>query len=227
MNNNPLINALVRDFAATAVSLGTLTGTVTIDYTAGHFQSFTTGGNISLQFTNWPIAGQYGAVTLDINVTNINFHIQFPSNVSVNTLGIQGFNFSTNNLYFLNTGVYSFSFSTTDNGTTVAINQSNNILNPFNHSATSVASAANINPGFTTNYFTSAGTAYLPAGIGGVITTLTQTVANATMTVSVQNAGWVAGNIGNCILSNIGSSCTLQYFNFHWYCIGNNGATFS
>ena len=57
MLNSPLSNALVSNFAYVGVSLGTLTGTVNVNYASGHYQSVTTGGDITLAFSNWPISG--------------------------------------------------------------------------------------------------------------------------------------------------------------------------
>ena len=41
-----LSNAQIQDFSATRVALGTLSGSVTINYAAGHYQTVTTSGSI-------------------------------------------------------------------------------------------------------------------------------------------------------------------------------------
>ena len=46
MGGSPLSNANISDFSAVAAILGTLSGTVTINYVAGHYQTVTTGGSI-------------------------------------------------------------------------------------------------------------------------------------------------------------------------------------
>jgi len=90
MLNSPLLNALISDFAATTVNLGVLSGTVTINYVSGHYQTVTTGASLTLGFTNFPIAGQMGLVTVQITVTDIAYTVTFPTAVSVNTTGVQG-----------------------------------------------------------------------------------------------------------------------------------------
>ena len=224
MLNSPLINALVSDFAFTTVSLGTLTGSVNINYTAGHFQSVTTGSSISLGFTNFPIAGQTGVVTVAITVANTAHTVTFPAAVSVNTPGVVGLNTFTNVLTFATTGTYIFTFTTADNGTTIRLTETNKKLQPFNGSSDSVATTTACSLATTTSYFTTAGTATLAAGVSGQIKVLTQTFAGS-MVVTVAGHGWTGA--GTVTLAAKGNSCTLQYTNGGWYCVGNNGATFA
>lgn len=231
MLNSPLSNALISDFAYVGVSLGTLTGTVTINYESGHFQSVTTGGNLTLGFSNWPIAGQIGVVTLQITVTNINYTLTLPTAVNTNLHGIQGLVYPAGSspvIEFAATGVYTFEFTTSNNGASITINQVNAELTPLNNSKESLTSG-NLSLSKTTSFFVGSGTTTLQDGVEGQIKVLTQT-ANASMTVNVVDAGWkaaVPGTSGNIILASMGSGCTLQYTNSLWYCIGNNGVTFS
>jgi hypothetical protein len=224
MLNSPLINALISDFAANAVSLGVLSGSVTINYVAGHYQTVTTGAPISLFFTNFPIAGQLGFVTVQITVASIAHTVTFPSSVSINTTGIQGLDTSTNVMEFAVPGVYTFTFTTSNGGTTVSINETNKALQPFNASSESLATANPASLAVTTSYFTSAGIATLGDGVEGQIKVLTQTAA-ASMVVTVASYGW-AGT-GTVTLASQGAGCTLQYTNSKWYCVGNNGCSFA
>ena len=224
MLNSPLINALISDFAANAVSLGVLSGSVTINYVAGHYQTVTTGAPISLFFTNFPIAGQLGFVTVQITVASIAHTVTFPSSVSINTTGIQGLDTSTNVMEFAVPGVYTFTFTTSNGGTTVSINENNKALQPFNASSESLATANPASLAVTTSYFTSAGIATLGDGVEGQIKVLTQTAA-ASMVVTVASYGW-AGT-GTVTLASQGAGCTLQYTNSKWYCVGNNGCSFA
>jgi len=224
MLNSPLINALISDFAANAVSLGVLSGSVTINYVAGHYQTVTTGASISLFFTNFPIAGQLGFVTVQITVASIAHTVTFPSSVSINTTGIQGLDTNTNVMEFAVPGVYTFTFTTSNGGTTVSINETNKALQPFNASSESLATANPASLAVTTSYFTSAGIATLGDGVEGQIKVLTQTAA-ASMVVTVASHGW-AGT-GTVTLASQGSGCTLQYTNSKWYCVGNNGCSFA
>jgi hypothetical protein len=224
MLNSPLINALISDFAATTVNLGVLSGTVTINYVSGHYQTVTTGASLTLGFTNFPIAGQMGLVTVQITVTSTAYTVTFPTAVSVNTTGVQGLDPATNIMEFAATGVYTFTFVTSDGGTTVTLSQANQSLTPFNASSESLASAGAANLSVTTSYFTTAGTATLADGVEGQIKVFTQTFAGA-MVVTVATPGW--GGAGHITLGSAGTGCTLQYTNSAWWCIGNNGSVFA
>ena len=90
-----LYNVQLQDIGETRVALGTLSGTVTVNYAAGSFQTVTTGGSISLAFTNWPSAGVAGVVNVTITVASTAHTVTVPAAVSVNNLGIQGLNSST------------------------------------------------------------------------------------------------------------------------------------
>lgn len=230
MLNSPLTNALVSNFAYTTAGIGTQSGAFTVNYEAGHYQTVTLGASASLGFSNWPIAGQAGVVTLQVTVTDTTYTLTFPLAVSVNTTGVQGLDPATNIMEFSSTGVYSFTFTTNNGGTTITLAQVNQILQPFNASSQSLASAAAASLGTTTSYFTTAGTATLAAGVEGQIKVFTQTAAAVSMVITVADAGWKAstpGTSGTITLASRGVGCTLQYTNSVWYCIGNNGCTFA
>lgn len=226
MLNSPLTNALVADFAYTTVSLGTVSGAFTVNYASGHFQTVTLGGSATLGFSNWPIAGQLGKVTLQVTVSNTAYTLSIPAAVTVNSTGIQGLNTGTNTITFAANGIYSFTFYTTTNGSTITVNEVNKEIQPFNASSSNVASAGAASLSTTTSYFTTAGTATLAAGVSGQIKVLAQTFAGS-MVVTVSNAGWKASGSGTVTLNALGQACTLMYINSKWVCIGNNGTTFA
>jgi hypothetical protein len=223
-----LSNAQLQDMGYTRVALGTLSGSVGINYAAGPFQTVSTNGAISLSFTNWPVAGIAGVVTVQITVTNTGHTVTFPTAVSVNTLGIQGLNTSTNVMTFATTGVYTFQFVTYDAGATVTINEFNNQLNPFNYSEQILANSGAASLSTTTSYFTTttAETAILAVGVPGQIKTLAMYGNAGDMVITVANAGWKTSGTGTITFNNIGNACTLQYINAKWFCIGNNGCVF-
>jgi hypothetical protein len=71
-------------------------------------------------------------------------------------------------------------------------------------------------------------TSILENGSSGQIKTLIMQQENGNMVVSVARAGWTIGDAaGTITLDGIGKSCTLQYINGNWFCIGNNGAVFA
>jgi hypothetical protein len=71
------------------------------------------------------------------------------------------------------------------------------------------------------------GSGSLAAGTDGQIKTIMLAVPGNSYTVTVTNAGWKSSGTGGITLSSIGQAVTLQYINSKWYCIGNNGCSFS
>ena len=58
-------------------------------------------------------------------------------------------------------------------------------------------------------------------------TGLTYTPVIGTMVITVTNAGWKGSGPGTITFDAAGDSCTVQYVNSKWFCIGNNGAVFA
>ena len=229
MLNSPLTNALVAGFAYTTVAIGTVSGAFTVNYASGHFQTATLGASSILGFSNWPIPGQSGIVNLQITVTNTAYTLTLPIAVSINTTGVQGLNPATNIMEFAVAGIYTFTFTSNNGGSTITLSQVNQTLQPFNASSESLVTSGLANLAVTTSYFTTAGTARLADGVEGQIKVFTQTFAGS-MVITVVDAGWkaaVPGTSGTITLASIGQGCTLQYTNSVWYCIGNNGAVFA
>jgi hypothetical protein len=230
MGGSPLSNANISDFSAVAAILGTLSGTVAINYVAGHYQTVTTGGSISLSFTNWPAAGNFGIVRVQITVTNTAYTVTLPASVSVGTSNLQGYSSSV--ISFDQSGIYTYDFTTSDGGTTISIFDSSRNMDPIylpsNQSTSGIGGVISL---ATTATFVNAsgpGSGTLAAGTDGQIKTIMMAVAGNSYTVTVSNAGWkTAGNGTLTIPNTIGSAVTLQYINSKWYCIGNNGCSFS
>jgi hypothetical protein len=231
LNNNMLgsllSNAQLQDMSETRVALGTLSGTVTIDYSLGSVQTVTTAGAISLAFSNFPPAGAAGVVQVQVTVSNVAHTLTLPAAVSVNASGIQGI--ASNVITFATTGVYCFTFTTSNGGTTIIVSQSNSVLQPFNNTTEDLASGAAVNLGTATSYFSTAAaeTATLAAGVAGQIKTLAMYADAGDMVITVTNAGWKSSGTGTITFDTIGDACTLQYINNKWFCIGNNGAVFA
>jgi hypothetical protein len=119
MADNLIYAAAIRDFSAVAVQLTATSGTITVDYSAGHYQAISTTGSISLNFTNFPPSGSAGIIRLRISITNTAYTLTLPAAVSLGTTGVQGY--AANVITFAATGTYEFGFSTTDSGTTITI----------------------------------------------------------------------------------------------------------
>jgi hypothetical protein len=124
-----LYAALIRDFSASKVTIGSVGGAVSVNYANGHYQSLSTTASISLSFTNFPASGTYGYIKLQINITNIAHTVTLPGSVTLGTSGLQGYNAGT--ITFGATGTYEFAFGTYDSGAEVTIFDLNRALTNF------------------------------------------------------------------------------------------------
>jgi len=229
MQGSVLSNAQLQDMSETVVPLGTVSGTTTINYSLGSVQTLTTNGAVSLAFTNFPVAGTAGVVTVQVTVANVIHTLIFPASVSVNARGIQGLNTANNTISFSSTGVYRFTFTTSNGGTTVTVSEVNKQIQPFNNSSENLTDTSAANLALTTSYFSTvtASTATLAAGVNGQIKTFAMYEESGNMVITVTNAGWKTSGTGTITFNAIGEGCTLQYVNAKWFCIGNNGAAFA
>jgi hypothetical protein len=237
MLGSPLSNALLSNMADATLALGTVSGTTVINYALASYQTLTTNGAVSLSFTNFPSTGSAASVTVQVTVANTIHTLIFPAAVTLNNVGIQGLNTSTNTITFAATGVYSFEFSTANGGTTITVREVNKVLQPFNNSSEELADTAAVNLAVTNSYFSTvtASTATLAAGVPGQIKTLVMYADTGNMVITVANAGWKTSGTGNITFNDIGDACTLQYINSNvaniaaskWFCIGNNGCIFA
>ena len=229
MGGSVLSNAQLQDMSETVVPLGTVSGTTTINYALGSYQTLTTNGAVSLAFSNFPAVGAAGTVRVQVTVANVIHTLILPAAVSVNARGIQGLNTSTGVISFASTGVYTFEFTTSNGGTTVSVVEVNKQIQPFNNSSEDLGDTAASNLALTTSYFSTvtAETATLAAGVNGQIKTLAMFLASGNMVITVANAGWKTSGTGTVTFTTTGQACTLQYINGKWFAIGNNGATFA
>lgn len=234
MADSPLSAANISDFSAVTAILGTTSGTVTIDYTAGHYQTVTiTSGNyISLAFSNFPAAGNFGIVRVAITVLSTASTVVLPAAVTVGTGNLQGY--SSGTISYAQTGTYTYDFTTSDGGTTVSVfdcsqNQDPIYLPSTQNLGTGSGALGAINLTTTATYFSTSGaaTATLAAGYNGQIKTVMMAADGGDMVVTVTNAGWKTSGTGTITFNDIGDAVTLQYINSKWYCIGNNGTAFA
>jgi hypothetical protein len=245
-NNNmggaKIIAAQLQGTQATVVELGTVTGSVTINYAAGHYQyNTTTTGSISLNFTNFPTAGSgvtpQGWVIVRVTISNTAHTLTLPSAVGAgnsadSVVGIQGIN--NNVITFAETGTYELAFNSTDGGASIYLHELTRprvyFTNPLVVNGTEdLASAAAASLTKPTSYFSTATaeTATLAAGTEGQIKVFAMYADSGDMVITVTNAGWKTSGTGTITFDTIGDACTLQYINSKWFCIGNNGAVFA
>lgn len=234
MNNNTIYAVNLNDVSTTRIASATTIGTVTLNYASGQYQTVApASGSVTLAFTNWPASGFYGVLRVAIVVTNTAYTVTLPVAVTQNTTGIQGL--SSGVLTFASTGTFVFDFSTSDGGTTIAINDvsrpRNLFVNPlFLTVSEDLAASAAVSLVKTTSYFSTAAaeTATLAAGSEGQIKILSATdISAGNMVITVTNAGWKSSGTGTITFATRGASVILQYTNSKWYVIGNNGTTFA
>jgi len=194
------------------VNLGTVSGSLQIDVSAGSEQNFTTSGNVTLSFANWPTTGTYKEINVTVTVANSAHKITGPIGI-VNSYGIVGLNYATGVMSFPVSGVYKFTFSSQDAGSTISISENNTILRPYNSSSETITATSNATISIGTSYSiynpspsSSAGTAYLGNGVAGQIKTV-GSFGLSTWAVTVASASW-----GNTITFNsAGQNVTLVW----------------
>ena len=157
MADNLIYAVKLQDVSWTQIPIAATAGSVTIDYSAGQFQSLTPTGSVSLAFTNWPAAGSAGYINLTLVITNIAYTVTLPAAVNLGVIGVQGL--SSNVITFAATGTYQFQFYTTNGGTNITLFDLNRPLLGSNQAAVgygvgagaSVTQATNRTTGVTIN----------------------------------------------------------------------------
>lgn len=240
LNNNMggqvLSNAELRNVTQSVVSLGSVSGAVAVNYSAGSYYTLSTNGNVTLTFTGLPAAGVAASWTVRITVSNISHTLTLPSSVGASAgassvQGIQGW--SSNVITFAEIGTFELQFNTVDGGSSVLLTEltrpRNRWTNPLFLDIPELFNAnGNIDLSTTTTVITSSDnlTGNLLAGTSGQIKILAygnSSTGNTLITVS--DAAWGGAGIAN--LSVVGAAATFQYIDNQWFCIGNNGVNFS
>ena len=236
MGGTLLYDATMQDFAATVVAISLSGTTCTVNYASGHYQTVTIGSVITVAFTNFPTSGYQGWVILRVTATagqTMTLPAAVGAGVSAASVqGIQGI--ASNVITFKESGTYEFMFHTVDVGSSIFMSEltrpRNRWVNPlFIASSEDLAASAAASLTTYNSYFTTAAaeTATLAAGTEGQVKVFNATSVTAgNMVITVTNAGWQSSGTGTITFASRGTSCTLQYVNSKWYCIGNNGATF-
>lgn len=240
--DNDMAGALVENmktqgFRGTRIALGSVTGSTAIDYAAGQWYTVTTGGSITLAFSNIPSAGNASWFNVRITVANIAHTVTLPAAVGASAaaqsvVGIQGI--ASNVITFAETGTYEFEFHTDDGGTTIYLSEltrpRNKLVNPIQLTGSEdLADAGAASLTLTSSYFTTVAgeTSTLAAGVEGQVKVLAMVGDGGDMVTTVTNAGWKASGTGTITFDTIGDAVTLMYINSKWFCIGNNGGTFA
>lgn len=223
-------NAEFRGTRKTVVPLGTISGTVEIDYASGSFFTLASSGNIKLEFSNPTPEDTLTSFIIRLQITDASHELTLPSSVISGTDNIRGYNSTI--ITFDKTGIYDFKFQTNDGGSNYSIqdlsrNTTDNIV--YWSDSEEIGNGSDASLETTVSYFDNAAseTATLSAGSNGQIKVFAKTNESDNMTITVEDAGWKDSGSGTISFSAIGQACTLLYTNTKWYCIGNNGATFT
>ena len=208
MNGALLSNAQLQDMSGTVVALGTVSGSFTVDYSAGPYQTITTAAPVSLGFSNFTAAGTQDYVVLQITVSNVAHTLQLPAAVgfsdsATSEIGIQGLDTGTNTITFSATGTYLYSFSTTDSGTTVYINDLTRARSSFSGNV----SIGNIAITGTTVANTTTSGALTVAGGVGIAGNL-YVGGNIVGNIEIENISSIVGNVtaGNLLTGGLVSA---------------------
>jgi hypothetical protein len=128
--NNEMNNALIKGAQLIKTTepinnVGTVSGSITINWEDAPFQFFELGGNTTLTVGNWPTSGFYSQLRLQITVdsaaVNSGYAVTFSSS-GVVYVGLSNIQNVLDNVFTPKTpGVYLFGLSTYNHGSTVTV----------------------------------------------------------------------------------------------------------
>ena len=228
MNGSLLYNFQAKQVSGTVNAFANTSGSVTLNYVNGSYQTLTPSGSVVLGFSNFPASGVAASIVLRITITDTAYTLTLPAAVSIGTSNLQGY--VSNVITFSTTGTYIFEFTTVNGGSAVSIVDLIRNRDPiYLPSSEDLAASAGANLAVTTSYFStaSAETATLAAGYTGQIKVFAMAADSGDMVITVSNAGWKTSGTGSITFNDIGDACTLLYVNSKWYAIGANGVTFA
>lgn len=119
LNYAQLVSAQLLKTVETKNNLGTQNGSLPISWADGHFQYFTTSGDVTLGFSGWPTNSTYAKMRLEITTDGSPRTITFPAAVTTGLGDIQGATGA--NVLLPASGTYLFELSSYNNGTSVTI----------------------------------------------------------------------------------------------------------
>ena len=124
-NGTLISNVRVKGLTEPILDQANLAGSVTIPFTDGHFHKVISNGPITFEVINWPAAGQYAQLRLQVTVTDVTHTLQFPASFSIGPSELLGCDSSTgvHVITVPSEGDYVFDLSTADGGVTAMISE--------------------------------------------------------------------------------------------------------
>lgn len=223
MGGSLLTNAKLQGVRYTRIAPTATSGSINIDFSAGSYYKISQlTGNISLAFVNIPSAGNYAEWTVQLTQPSVPYTVTIPASVSIGIDSLQGCDTSTNIITYNKSGTYSLKFSTSDGGTTVAVEDLSRNTDPiYLPSLETIISNTNVSLATTTSIINKSGS--WAGNIANGYTGQTKLVicGNAsptTQVLTVVSAGWKNSAAGNVTFTGQGQSATLTYIGGTWYC---------
>jgi hypothetical protein len=172
----------LNDVSTTRIAATATSGTVTLNYAEGQYQTIEPTASIVLAFTDgsWPASGYFGILRVAIIVTNTAYTLTLPAAVTLGTTGIQGY--SGGVITFAATGTFVFDFSTSDNGSTITINDVTRPLSLYTNGFGYTTGA-----GSTVTQITSRTTGVTINAVSGAITLVSAAGSSSYNTFTVTN----------------------------------------
>jgi len=130
INNNMagtvLGNVQLSGWTQSLYNVGSVSGSVSLNFASGNFQELTTTGSVTLGFANWPVsvganAVGYATMRIWLNISSSAHTLTLPSSVSIGSGDIAGYNSSTYTITFDTAGTYVFDISSINGGSTYFI----------------------------------------------------------------------------------------------------------
>lgn len=125
VNNNmdgTLFNgAEIYNIKETISDLGSTSGAIQLIHTAAHYWSVSTAGSITISFSGFPISGKLGRIKLKVVLTSASHTVTLPTQVSIGTDSVEGYDSSSHAITFAAVGTYMFEFFTDDQGASITI----------------------------------------------------------------------------------------------------------
>ena len=202
MQGNVITNATLQGARELLFPLGSVSGTVTIDYNVGSYQTLTLAGSTTLSFANFPsTTGAVSKVKVEVTVSNLNYTLTFPASVTIGINSIAGISGST--VTFSNTGTYIFELGTSNGGTSFSIQDLLRNLNLVQGGSLTINTAIG---GSSVTGITMSVSNVSGVAVGNI--TATNFIGNIINTGS-SNASYTGNITANNIIANTGISGTL------------------